>query len=952
MKRSKKSRHPKGEKSPSVDELAKAIEAAAKSVPQVKRTIGDVFKRRYEKDQAVSTIRLLYGHYESLKQDFFIEFRGLSIQRGLPVKQKFVSYGELEKQIDDALSWNQKDYNVSFSVNPRAAMGESKQDDIQDVTCLWLDIDGKNFQEGKPEAEKRVLEFQMKPNIIVDSGHGYHCYWVLQEPIINRTKDQSKEVKRVLSGLATALGADKQAFNFDRVMRLPGTLNIKDLENPQPCFIVQTNSEHFYSLPDFNTFLDYCYEEPEKGLDVDFKGKTLIVSDKDPLSAIKGVKGLKVTGRIERLIITGELQKGPGSDTTRSGRDMAIITALVAEGYDYATAKSVFFNPYLACSDRIRGKGEQALKYDVVKAHKLVQRERPFISPQIERIRIIKGVPTTSAEEKLHDIAKYVVEDMGGFCTNYVDKKRDKRYLFDRNKKILINIKDESFQSFLKDRYDLPDKDLQEVWSWIRTETDTKGSEITPYNFARFNKQPGVLYISNHGNQTLRIDGQRTTLVDNGADGVIFEFRSDYSIINIDPAKAAGADYFDQGFNWGRFRQDSLLFKHVIAKANFIHEEMHDLTPEDQQYLLTIYFYSLFFESIQKEKPLICFKGAKASGKSFMGTAIGQLLFGPAFLPSPLPNTKRDLEVVLGQNYYVVFDNLDSRIDNDILNDLCVTATGGSFKNRVLYTDDEEAEIEPRIFLLITTRTPEFRRDDFVDRLIILDTEKIQNPKSRSALFDEIMNHREEIWSEILINLNLIVRLLNEKRDWVPECVFRIADWDTFAMKIHNESGQGCLKDLLTKMNKKKERFAIEDDPLYIGLDIYIYEAGKTIEDQRSSYVYDILRRQADDHKDKSFERKYANTRALAQRLANILPELSDRFEIEVRKESHARTTYYSIRRKERPEDKQSIVAVDAVEPKTKELSVPDVTEPKTEEPSFVDRLKIRIMEKKRKQGI
>jgi hypothetical protein len=919
-----------GEKSPLVpslettDKLGKAMEAAAKSVPQGKRTIGNNFKWRDEKDQAVNTIRLLYGHYEPLKQDFFIEFRGLSIQQGLPVKQKFVSYGELEKQIDDALSWNQKDYNVSFSVNPRAAVGESKQDDIQDVVCLWLDIDGKNFQDGKPEAEKRVLEFRMKPNIIIDSGHGYHCYWILQEPIINRTEDQSKEVKRVLSGLATALGADKQAFNFDRIMRLPGTLNIKDLENPQPCFIVQTNSEHFYSLPDFNTFLDYRYEEPEKDLDVDFKGKTLIVSDKDPLSAIKGVKGLKVADRIERMIITGELQKGPGSDPTRSGRDMAIITALVAEGYDYATAKSVFFNPYLACSGRIREKGEQALRYDVSKAYRLVQKGRPFISPQIERIRLIKGTEKMSAEEKLHDIAKYVVEDLGGLCANYIDKKRAKRHLFDRNKKILINIKDESFESFLKDRYDLPDKDLQEVLSSIRTKIDIDGDEITPYNFARFNKQPGVLYVSNHDNQTFRIDGRRTTLVDNGADGVIFEFRSDYSIINIDPAKAAEADYFDQGFNWEHFKQDSLLFKHVIAKANFTHEEMHDLTPEDQQYLLTIYFYSLFFESIQKEKPLICFKGAKASGKSFMGTAIGQLLFGPAFLPSPLPNTKRDLEVVLGQNYYVVFDNLDSRIDNDILNDLCITATGGSFKNRVLYTDDEEAEIEPRVFLLLTTRTPEFRRDDFVDRLIILDTEKIQNPKSRSALFDEIMNHREEIWGEILINLNSIVRLLNERRDWVPECIFRIADWDTFAMKIHNESGQGRLKDLLNKMNKKKEKFTIEDDPLYIGLDILIYEREGTIENSRSSEVYNILRDQAEHNKDKSFERKYANTRALAQRLANILPELSDRFEIEVRKESHAHTTYYSIRRKERPEDKQSIVAIDAVEPKTKEPSLLD----------------------------
>jgi len=934
MTRPKKSRHPKGEKSPSVpslettDKLIKAITAAAKSAPQVKRTIGDVFKRRCErtikdsieyrlkkeKDQVVSAIRLLYGYYDQLKKDFFIEFRGLPAQLGIPVQQKFVPYGELEKQIDDVLSWSS--YNVSFGVNPRFAEGKSKQNDIRDIVCLWLDIDGKNFHEGKPEAEKKVLEFQMKPNIIIDSGHGYHCYWILQEPIINRTEDQSKEVKRVLSGLATALGADKQAFNFDRVMRLPGTLNIKDFENPQPCFVVQTNSEHFHSLPDFNAFLDYRYEEPEKDLDVDFKGKTLIISDKGPLNAVKDVKKLKVTGRIERMIITGELQKGPGSDPTRSGRDMAIITALVAEGYDYATAKSVFFNPYLPCSDRIREKGEQALRYDVAKAYRLVQGERPFISPQIEQIRLIKGMEKTSAEEKLSLIAKFVVKDLSNFCALYKNDRQKSKYLFDRNQKMLMNIEDIDFESFLKSRYDLPDKDLDEVVSTIRAEIYENGKETTPYNFARFEKDSGVLYISNHDNQTFRVDDQKVSLVDNGADGIVFEFRSDYSTININPAKLTGVNYFAAGFDWRHFKEESLLFKHIIAKASFAHEDTHNLTVEDQQYLLAVYFFSLFFESEQKEKPFICFKGAKASGKSFMGTAMGQVLFGPAFLPSPLPDTKRDLGPVIGAGYYFCFDNVDSYIPGDILNDLCTTATGGSFKNRLLRTNMEVAEIEPRVFISFTSRTPQFRRDDFTDRLIILNTEKIKNPKSRSALFNEIMSHREEIWNEILVNLISIVRLLNEKRGWMPECIFRIADWDTFTQKIHGEGSQERLKEILTKMNKEKVKFALEEDPAYIELKALVYDEDRSFEDASASEVYGVLCVIAERHKNKDFERRYKSSMSLARHLANITEELNDEFKLEKR-EGRSRTTLYSIGKKEGLNDKQSAVA-DTVKPETK----------------------------------
>jgi len=931
----RENKQPKGKKTLSVDELIEAMKAAGGSSPQIKRTIRDAFKRRYERtivgnserwleNKAVFVVGLLFEQYRLLKKDFFIEFRGISAKQG-PPKQEFILYDELEKHINDILSWNQKGYHVYFGVNPRSVKGKGKQDDIQDVVCLWLDIDAKNFQEGKPEAEKRIHEFQMKPNIIIDSGRGYHCYWVLQEPIINKTEAQGKEIKQILSGLATALGADKQTFNFDRLMRLPGTANLKDPENPKPCSIVQVNGEQFYSLADFHTFTDYHYEEPKgDDLDVGFKGETYIVSNQDSLSAIDGVKSrkLKVSERTKRMIMTGELQKESGADKTRSGRDMAIITSLVAGGYDYPTIKSIFLNPYLACSDRIREKSEQALKYDVAKARQMTQKERLFISPQIERIWQIKSNPVASEEEKLHAIARYIFEDLSGFCVLYKNDRLKTKYLFDRNQKMLMNIEDMDFESFIKKRYDLPNKDLKEVISTVRAEIYGDGQEITPYNFGRFEKDPGVLHISNHDNQTFRIDGQKITLVDNGTDGIIFEFRSDYSTINIDPAKLAGVNYFASGFDWKRFKEESLLFKHVIAKASFAREETHNLTVEDQQYLLSIYFFSLFFESELQEKPFICFKGTKASGKSFMGEAMGKILFGPAFLPSPLPDSKRDLGPVIGGNYYLCFDNLDSDIPSDILNDLCITATGGSFKNRVLYTNMGVAEIRPHIFISLTTRTPQFRRDDFTDRLIILNTEKIKDPKSRSGLFNEIMSHRGEIWNEILINLISIVRLLNEKRGWMPECIFRIADWDTFAQKIHGESGQERLKEILTKMNKEKVKFALEEDQAYIELKALVYDENGGFEDKSASEVYALLCFGAERHKNRDFSQVYKSSLSLARRLANIIEELNDEFKFKVR-EGRAHITYYSIGKKEGLDDVQAAAkAADIIKPETKSISV------------------------------
>lgn len=904
----------KGKKASS-DFSEKLIKAqASKPVPKGKRTIGDVFERRYaetilgsherwEENKAVFAIGLLYENCQLLKRDFFIEFRGISINHE-PLKQEFIPYGELDKHIDKILSWNQKGYHVYFGVNPRSLKGKGKQDDIQDVICFWLDIDAKNFQEGKLEAEKRVLEFQPRPNIIIDSGRGYHCYWVLQEPIINKTEAQGKEIKQILSGLATALGADKQTFNFDRLMRLPATDNIKDTENPQPCFIVQINGEHFYSLSDFNNLLDYHYEEPKgDDLDVSFDGETYIVSDENPIIAQDSIKctkkqfknsKLRISDRIKRMILVGELQTEAGADKTRSGRDMAIITALVADGYNYKTIRSVFFNPYLGCSDRIREKGEQTLKYEVAKAYKLVQKERPFVSPQIERIRLIKSIEQKSAEEKLHDIAEYVVEDLDNFCTNYKNDMRLSKWLFDRNQKQLMNIEDMDFLSFLKDRYDLPDKDLKEVLSKIRATIYKKGDEIIPYNFCRYQNESGTLYISNHKNLVFRLDGQKAVHVDNGTDGIVFEFNPNYETINLDLAKIIGANYFAGGFDWQRFKEESLLFKYIIAKANFAREEMHNLTPEDQQYLLTVYFYSLFFEEIQEEKPIICFVGRKASGKSFMATVIGKLLFGRAFLSSPLPDSDRDLKVILATNYFVCFDNLDSKIDSKTLDILAAMATGIGFESRKLYTNHEKLSLRPRVFPLITAREPKFRRDDFVDRLIIFRTEKIPEEKrmGRTGLFNEIMKHREEIWNEIVINLNEIVRLLNERREWMPKCVLRIADWETFARKIHDEAGQEHLRDLLTKMNKEKGKFGIEEDPLFIELKEYIYGQGRIIEEETASEIYRILFEQAERNKNKDFGWRYKNGMAVAKRFANIDEALQDEFDFKWRLDRTKRNVY------------------------------------------------------------
>ena len=97
--------------------------------------------------------------------------------------------------------------DVYFGVCPRSERKGTK-DAIRRLSCVWADVDAKNFDGGKDEALRRIHEFPINPTVIVDSGNGYHVYWRLKESeSINSIEDQRK-LESYLKALSAALNAD------------------------------------------------------------------------------------------------------------------------------------------------------------------------------------------------------------------------------------------------------------------------------------------------------------------------------------------------------------------------------------------------------------------------------------------------------------------------------------------------------------------------------------------------------------------------------------------------------------------------------------------------------------------------------------------------------------------------------------------------------------------------
>lgn len=137
--------------------------------------------------------------------------------------------------------------NVYFHVNglrPAVMNKKAKKNDIAIAHFLHIDIDD-------PDALERVLGFSPPPTVIVFSGGGYHAYWKLKEP-----NDDLVRVETINIGLANALGGDN-CHNIDRIMRLPGTVNIPNAtklvngRKPTLARVVKVDWSLTYSLNDF-----------------------------------------------------------------------------------------------------------------------------------------------------------------------------------------------------------------------------------------------------------------------------------------------------------------------------------------------------------------------------------------------------------------------------------------------------------------------------------------------------------------------------------------------------------------------------------------------------------------------------------------------------------------------------------------------------------------------------
>jgi hypothetical protein len=128
------------------------------------------------------------------------------------------------------ISLAMRGYDVYVGVCPRAAPeGPGRKlgkESIEYVGALWLDLDSK-----VPGSSQALLD---TCDIVVSTGNGWHGYKVAPQPMrVSSPKERTAVEAKVRSFANAVLPGTDNVSNVDRILRVPGTINWKDPDNPK-----------------------------------------------------------------------------------------------------------------------------------------------------------------------------------------------------------------------------------------------------------------------------------------------------------------------------------------------------------------------------------------------------------------------------------------------------------------------------------------------------------------------------------------------------------------------------------------------------------------------------------------------------------------------------------------------------------------------------------------------
>ncbi|MBZ0277556.1 MAG: DUF927 domain-containing protein, partial [Anaerolineae bacterium] len=204
--------------------------------------------------KTVTQAEFLEALYPQPPEGLYLETRCIHPETG-EVRTLWAQVGDTKQSetvLNQAGQLNDAGYGVYYAPCLRQTK-QGKAESAMLVPALWVDIDCDDDPARREAGLAALREFVLRPSAIVDSGGGWHAYWLLDTPFVLQSEDDRQRIARVLHGLFSTLDGDPgYVKSVASVMRLPGSANTKPGRNNAPVAVVEWQPDRRYPLSDFD----------------------------------------------------------------------------------------------------------------------------------------------------------------------------------------------------------------------------------------------------------------------------------------------------------------------------------------------------------------------------------------------------------------------------------------------------------------------------------------------------------------------------------------------------------------------------------------------------------------------------------------------------------------------------------------------------------------------------
>lgn len=169
--------------------------------------------------------------------------------------QEFYTTERLRKAISTANIYAHGD-DIYITANSFVRKGSRYKNNLKTLDCCFCDIDYKkkeNYVKCSPqEMTDTIFAFCRKYNVplptaAVSTGHGLHIWWMFRKPVDASYLPVWEAVQSAICDSFARFGADPAAKDAARVLRIPGTANTKNKDNPEKVEVTYLVKDNRYS---------------------------------------------------------------------------------------------------------------------------------------------------------------------------------------------------------------------------------------------------------------------------------------------------------------------------------------------------------------------------------------------------------------------------------------------------------------------------------------------------------------------------------------------------------------------------------------------------------------------------------------------------------------------------------------------------------------------------------